>query len=224
MTTEPQSTTEPKDEPCPWCKQPPEVHAKNDLGIRYLGCPTRGCTGREIHFIIDYRWNTRVSPSAAPVVDEDVPLRRELRSSRHPHFTAADHERMKEALDALSDYPTEEEAEATLRACGTSGKEVVNEFIERLLRENLELKQKLATASPVQASVPAEGEVVLVDREVAARIVDICNCGSGPEFRAVNMRYHALSCSTHLATLIRALPPYATTATTVAPVEQPDEQ
>lgn len=73
-------------------------------------------------------------------------------SSRHPHFTAEDHQRMKETLDALSDYPTEEEAEAVLQACGTSGKEVVNEFIERLLKENLELKNKLATAAPVEQS------------------------------------------------------------------------
>lgn len=58
-------------------------------------------------------------------------------------FTPEDHERMKEALDNLSDNPTEEEAEAVLQACGTSGKEVVNEFIERLLKENLELKQEL---------------------------------------------------------------------------------
>lgn len=49
-----------------------------------------------------------------------------------------------EALDNLSDNPTEEEAEAVLQACGTSGKEVVNEFIERLLKENLGLKQELA--------------------------------------------------------------------------------
>lgn len=84
------------------------------------------------------------SPVAAPV-DVETP-RRIVGSSRHPHFTAADHQRMKETLDALSEYPTEEEAEAVLQACGTSGKEVVNEFIERLLRENLELKQKLARA------------------------------------------------------------------------------
>lgn len=56
-------------------------------------------------------------------------------SSRHPHFTHEDHQRMQETLDSLSECPTEEEAEAALQACGTSGKEVVNGFIERLLRE-----------------------------------------------------------------------------------------
>lgn len=64
-------------------------------------------------------------------------------------FTPQDHERMKEALDNLSDNPTEEEAEAVLQACGTSGKEVVNEFIERLLKENLGLKQELARRAAI---------------------------------------------------------------------------
>lgn len=56
---------------CPWCKQAPEVHNKNHLGIRYLGCPTRGCVGRGLHFIIDHLWNTRIpAASAAPTVEE----------------------------------------------------------------------------------------------------------------------------------------------------------
>lgn len=91
--------------------------------------------------------NELFSPVAATVDAETQPLRRVVGSARHPHFTHADHERMKETLDALSEYPTEEDAEAVLQACGTSGKEVVNEFIERLLKENLELKEKL-TAPP----------------------------------------------------------------------------
>lgn len=64
-------------------------------------------------------------------------------------FTPEDHERMKATLESLPDYPTEAEAEAVLQACGTSGKEVVNEFIERLLKENLELKQELARRAAV---------------------------------------------------------------------------
>jgi len=43
--------------------------------------------------------------------------------------------------------------------------------------------------------------------EAAAKSVDICNCGSGPEFRPVDMRYHAATCSKHLATMIRTLIP-----------------
>lgn len=101
---------------------------------------------------------------AAP--QEDAPIRREIRSSRHPHFTYEDHQRMKEALDSLSDYPTEEEAEAVLQACGSSGKEVVNEFIERLLRENMELKAKLDAATPTP-SQPA--------RDAAKEIADWLN-------------------------------------------------
>lgn len=49
-----------------------------------------------------------------------------------------------QALEILSYNPTEEEAEAALQACGTSGKEVVNEFIERLLRENSDLRDRHA--------------------------------------------------------------------------------
>lgn len=44
--------------------------------------------------------------------------------------------------------PTEEEAETILRGYGTNSKEVINGFIERLLKENLELKTKLAIAFP----------------------------------------------------------------------------
>ncbi len=46
----------------------------------------------------------------------------------------------------------------------------------------------------------------LVSREEAAKVADICTCGSGPEWRSENMRYHAANCSKHIATMIRALP------------------
>lgn len=69
-----------------------------------------------------------------------------MSSTRHPRFSDEDHQRIKETLDSLNDSPTEEEAEAILRTHGTSGKEVVNQFIEQLLRENLELKTKLDLA------------------------------------------------------------------------------
>lgn len=77
MTTNPSSKqVDPElkgDAPCPWCAQPPEVHNKNSLGIRYLGCPTRGCTGRDLHFVIDHLWNTRVPvASTAPGVDQQA--------------------------------------------------------------------------------------------------------------------------------------------------------
>lgn len=90
----------------------------------------------------------RAAAASPAAPQEDAPLRREIRSSRHPHFTHEDHQRMQEALDSLSGCPTEEEAESVLQACGTSGKEVVNEFIERLLRENVALKVKLEPAAP----------------------------------------------------------------------------
>jgi hypothetical protein len=40
--------------------------------------------------------------------------------------------------------------------------------------------------------------------EAAAKLLDVCNCGSGPEFRSVNMRHHIVTCSIHLATIIRS--------------------
>lgn len=73
------------------------------------------------------------------VIDALEQARRHVENTPHPPFTAADHEQVKETLYALSDCPTEEESEAVLQACGTSGKEVVNEFIERLLRDRLAL-------------------------------------------------------------------------------------
>lgn len=42
-------------------------------------------------------------------------------------------------------------------------------------------------------------------REEAAKVVDVCTCGSGPEFRPVNMRFHSNTCQKHLASLISAL-------------------
>lgn len=51
----------------------------------------------------------------------------------------------------------------------------------------------------------------LVDVEEVIKLVDVCTCGSGPEFRSVAMRYHPASCQSHMATLIRALPTYSAT-------------
>lgn len=110
---------------------------------------------RVAHIALTALKSAAASP-AAP--QEDAPIRREIRSSRHPHFTHEDHQRMQEALDSLSDCPTEEEAESVLQACGTSGKEVVNEFVERLLRENMELKAKLDAAAPAPSQPARDAE------------------------------------------------------------------
>ncbi len=67
-----------------------------------------------------------------------------------------DHEksvRIQEALDSLPNNPlaiTDEQAEAVLQACGTSGKDVVNGFIDRLLRERSSL---LTERNALQAEV-----------------------------------------------------------------------
>lgn len=60
------------DQLCPWCAKPPEVHSKNNLGIRYLGCPTRSCMGRNLGFIIDHLWNTRVLVASAARIGPHV--------------------------------------------------------------------------------------------------------------------------------------------------------
>lgn len=76
---------------------------------------------------------------------------------RHPRYTHKDDQRLQELFDSLPDIPTEEQAEEVLQACGTSGKEVVNGFIDRLLRENLEMKQKLDRIDPPAAPTGALG-------------------------------------------------------------------
>lgn len=67
-------------------------------------------------------------------------------------------EELQTALDRPTG-PTEKEAEEVLQHCNTSGKEVVNGFIEQLMRENLELKQRLAAggAVPTRADAPISG-------------------------------------------------------------------
>jgi hypothetical protein len=50
-----------------------------------------------------------------------------------------------------------------------------------------------------------EGEAAGIER--AAKAMDVCTCGSGPEFRAINMRHHVVCCLMHVATMIRTLSP-----------------
>lgn len=64
-------------------------------------------------------------------------------------------------ITEISDNPTLEEAEAYLRANGINPKDVVNEFIQRLLRENLELKQRLAAAPSVTVVPPSSDAAVV---------------------------------------------------------------
>lgn len=67
----PTQQSETLDQLCPWCAESPDVHDKNNLGIRYLGCPTRGCTGRSLGFIIDHLWNTRRAAVDGPQGDAE---------------------------------------------------------------------------------------------------------------------------------------------------------
>lgn len=78
--------------------------------------------------------------------EDQVSALEEFKQACRPRLDHEDYERIRETLDSLNDNPTEEEAEAILQAHGTSGKEVVNGFIEQLLVENSNLKQRLAQA------------------------------------------------------------------------------
>lgn len=68
-----------------------------------------------------------------------------------------------------------------------------------------EVKQLEGRIATALTTARAEGEAVGLGW--AAKVADVCTCGSGPEFRAVNMRYHATGCLMHIATMIRALSP-----------------
>ncbi len=55
--------------------------------------------------------------------------------------------------------------------------------------------------------VETDGDVMYVRYDVVKElidVVDVCTCGSGPEFRDVNLRFHSANCSKHTATMLRA--------------------
>lgn len=142
---------------------------------------------------------------AAPLTSLTTP--RSEAGSRHPHYTHQDDQHIQDLFDSLPECPTEEQAEAVLQACGTSGKQVVNEFIERLLRENLELNQKVA------GSVAGTGEDDLrtpLD-EIEAALISIAE-GTSPE-EGVRQAFDVIN---HERLKLNAA------ASPVAPVEQSD--
>lgn len=83
-----------------------------------------------------------VTRNGVPCEDRAAALE-EFKQACRPRLEPEDYERIREALESLNEYPTEEETEAILRKHGTSGEEVINAFIWRLLRENLGLSQRL---------------------------------------------------------------------------------
>lgn len=83
-----------------------------------------------------------VTRNGIPCEDQAAALG-EFKQACRPRLEPEDYERIRETLESLNEYPTEEEAEAILRKHGTSGEEVTNAFIWRLLRENLGLSQRL---------------------------------------------------------------------------------
>lgn len=70
-----------------------------------------------------------------------------------------------EVSGELSDNPTLEEAEAYLRAQGIDPKDVANDFIEWLLRQNLGLKQQLARVTSTMANAPVPRICVMCGHE-----------------------------------------------------------
>lgn len=65
---------------------------------------------------------------------------------RDPHSDPDYYQRLKETIDALPNNLTDQEADAILQQHGTSAKEVVNGFIEQLLRERLALQEAAEAA------------------------------------------------------------------------------
>lgn len=80
------------------------------------------------------------------------------RQACRPRLEPEDYERIRETLESLNEYPTEEETEAIRRKHGTSGKEVINQFIERTLRAHLMMR--------------AEVDYILESRRFADAVVD----------------------------------------------------
>lgn len=98
-----------------------------------------------------------VTRNGVPCEDQAAALE-EFKQACRPRLEPEDYERIRETLESLNEYPTEEETEAILRKHGTSGKEVINQFIERTLREHLMMR--------------AEVDYILESRRFADAVVD----------------------------------------------------
>lgn len=83
---------------------------------------------------------------------------------------------------------------------------VAGDCIERDIARHQRVVTAIEQALRSRASVAAVEGDDLVSRAEVLKLVDACTCGSGPEWRSVGMRHHALNCQTYLATLIRAIP------------------
>lgn len=91
--------------------------------------------------------NAMFNASTQPAAEKATRMRRR-------RMTPERWEELQAALDR-DGGPTEAEAEEVLQHFGTSGKEVTNQFIERLMRENLELRAKSAGVEALETTMRA---------------------------------------------------------------------
>lgn len=125
---------------CPFCGTVPDLTvvaehlapALNGFPV-HLECDV-SCLVHQSHYFSSIeealrRWNTRVSASAPATPTNDGNARRQIRSSRHPHFTHADHERMKETLDAESSESAASPVQASVPAEGSDLRTLLARFL-----------------------------------------------------------------------------------------------
>lgn len=122
------------------------------------------------------RWKRRdAAPVTAPVSTGDSAER-----VRHHEMTPERWEELQAALDR-PEGPTEAEAEEVLQHCGTSGRDVVNQFIEHLLNEN----QRLSTALfDLGIELEKDGSVSVEQKKFHAAICDHQVSADGAEQKA----------------------------------------
>jgi hypothetical protein len=79
----------------------------------------------------------------------------------------------------------------------TEGERIVQKF-----HRPLTATEANALIAAINSAIDA---AVAGERERLIKEIDYCTCGSGPEWRSVNMRYHQAGCQVFVATMIRAL-------------------
>lgn len=84
---------------------------------------------------------------------------------RHREITPERWEELQVAMDR-DGGPTEAEAEEVLRHFGTSGKEVANQFIERLMRGNLEARAQSAAVDALEKAARTAFATLSIDQRL----------------------------------------------------------
>ena len=119
---------------------------------------------------IAYRVGCESTVAASPVTaTSTTPVDGEQGRIRRHEMTSERWEELQTAL-GRPEGPTEAEAEEVLLHCGTSGREVVNQFIERLLNENRRLS---AALFDLGIELEKDGSVSVKQKKFHAAICDL---------------------------------------------------